>query len=258
MSFYDRAARKFVDYDLSRRAARGDRSAVPVTQFASFKNGQVLVYRMSTGKQFSRPPLGLEQREARHQELGDARYRERSLERVQLEEELGRFDVLLYNKDFTIVRGVEEAAVLWDALSPGDRENGSELPHGIALHAKQMRPGPGRSSAVVFSPHQRTVRIYDQAGGRLSEFESPGKGALFTAPPQLAGERGHYQSDVLLGANHLLLVDNPAKMLWKVDKTGSIIDGYDIDFVVESIHPSGGILFLLGINGELLSVKYPT
>lgn len=129
---------------------------------------------------------------------------------LEIEEDarqLGTFEIFRLDRNMEIVQPLmkahrhERITEGQDRRSPGEQERGTQ----------EVRANAAGERIATFSPNLPGIHLFRANGESLGTVPSPGDGMIVPeGEPLPAGERISIQTDVLVGEDHLMVVDNVA------------------------------------------------
>lgn len=243
LKFYDDASEKLVSYDPATGATAGTFIGRSVwNSFDTFANGNILVYAGAMWPSLlTNTQLGA---------LPESAMKQYFLDQLELQ----RTAVFLLDPQFEILQKV--VPELDAANITGGVDNRSEEDKLRSTY--MIRMSADRSIGAVFSFYLPDILLVSPSGTVTAKLTSPGSGMVIPPGGPMPGITAYYQSDVIVGTDHLLLADLYHQLLWKVSLAGQVLARYDTPFHVIEMHRDGNLLYLRGReNAQMARYFYP-
>ena len=245
LRFFDFAQQELVSCDTTTGALKPLGPTPGYHSMQTFRNGNIIATLEATGALIERGVPSAEEMERMLTYMTREELSKLLQKQHRRAIELGVYDTVLLGPDLAVKKPLSYAYDHKNLSRDGeDKRDRLE----VGLNRKLVRMSPDRTLAAVFAIDRPGIKLFDENGNLIHTIESPGAGQIMPPETPLAGAHVLFQSDVVMGDDHLLVVDNPGKKLWALDLKGRVIATFTEPFVVLEAERVGEHLYLRGCS----------
>ncbi len=259
LKFYELENKTLASYDPVAGVVVERRPANYIAESRTFRSGTMISRVSLRGHSYDK--VFTEDRIAEmSKRLPVKEFQEFLVERSRRAYELGKYEIVLLDSALDVKKPLLKLYKNEEIVNGVDGRSSLDQ----SLYPRRIRMSLDRTLAAVFMNHRPGITLFKEDGSIRAEIKSPGSGTKVPEDGPFPGRTILYQSDVVVGEDHLLVADNARLegderifVIWKIGFDSKVFAMARSPYFVTRMVATEGFLYLLGRENQLSRYSYP-